>query len=193
MDCVSYTPMTGSETVISSKRWSFSTPPKFWLSLVVILGVLSLAPLVQRIRYRLPLKKRAEISRLMQLADVYGAVRRGKSQLMAEFRAEHPQCPEEFFKRYEQKWDLNRWYEFYAEVYDRHLSLEDLRALNAFYTNGATQREAFYSTEAGQRILKVVPIMKREGAEFGRLEFRRIAAEIYIETHGTLTEQSVRL
>jgi len=55
--------------------------------------------------------------------------------------------------------------------------------MNAFYANGTTQREAFYSSKVGQKVLQVLPLIKKEGEEFGRQEYRRIVGEIERETH----------
>jgi hypothetical protein len=53
--------------------------------------------------------------------------------------------------------DVDELIQLMMPIYDKHLSLEDLKAANAFY-----------ATPAGKRLAEKTPVMTSEGFEVGR-------------------------
>jgi hypothetical protein len=126
-------------------------------------------------------EKEAAIRDLMEVTGAAALGDQIASQMLANmqpfFTQAYPDVPQELME--EMMAELRREFtgiDFIAPsipIYDRHLSLEDIDALLAFYR-----------TPAGQRIIAKLPIITQESMEAGRVvgeEAGRRAAERVVE------------
>ena len=101
--------------------------------------------------------KEREIRKLLQVTGVTQAVMGMKGQMMAQYRMALPQMPKAFWDDLEKEFDTDELITLMMPVYDKYLSLEDLKAVNAFY-----------QTPAGKRLAEKTHLMTAEGFEVGR-------------------------
>lgn len=112
-------------------------------------------------------EKRKEIERMIELTGEKRGMDRQKAEMFATLRARSPEIPEETWVRIEKKLTLEFLVDQVVPVYDKHLSLEDLRAANAFF-----------ETEAGQHFLVTRPKIVQEATAIGREYGRRVGEEV---------------
>jgi len=111
-------------------------------------------------------EKEAEIRRMLQLTGMTKLAEQMKSQMIAAFRAQIKDAPADFWNRFEKKMDMNELIEKIIPLYDKYYSLEDLRAVNAFY-----------STDTGRRLLETLPKITKESMAIGMEWGKRIGEE----------------
>jgi hypothetical protein len=97
------------------------------------------------------------------------------SQMIAGFRTNMKEAPSDFWDRFAAKMHSSEMIEMIVPLYDKYYSLEDLRAVNDFY-----------SSPAGQRVLSTLPQIMQEsmaigqqwGAKIGRQAVEELQAEM---------------
>jgi hypothetical protein len=120
-------------------------------------------------------EKRIEIDRLLKLTGMEKLVDQMMNQMMTSFRSNMKEVPNEFWDQFAKKVHASDMIEMIVPLYDKYYSLEDLRAVNAFY-----------SSPAGQRVLSTLPQIMKEsmtigqqwGAKIGREAVEEAKAEI---------------
>ena len=102
-------------------------------------------------------EKELEIRKLFEATGVIKAVTGMKGQMITHFRTSLPQVPKQFWDEFEKEMDIDELVTLMVPIYDKHLSLEDIKAANAFY-----------ATPAGKRLAEKTPVMTTEGFDVGR-------------------------
>lgn len=119
-------------------------------------------------------EKRKEVEKMLRLTGMEKIVNQMKSQLIAAFQKELPDVPQDYWDRFEKKLDMHELIEKIIPIYDKYYTLEDLKAVNAFY-----------ESPAGQKILSTLPQVMQEamkiGQEWGQKIGKQAAAEAEAE------------
>ena len=120
-------------------------------------------------------EKRAEIEKMLRLTGMEKLVEQMKTQMIVGLQANMPGAPVGFWEKFSAKLDARELVEKIVPIYDKYYTLDDLRAVNAFY-----------SSPAGQKILSTLPQVMKEsmsvGQEWGQKIGREAAAEITAES-----------
>jgi hypothetical protein len=115
--------------------------------------------------------KEAEIRKLLELTGAVRMVEQMKQQMFAIFRKQASQLPDEFWTRLDKDMDTNSLINKLIPVYDKYYSLDDLKAVNAFY-----------QSPPGQRLLAAQPQILRDsmsiGQDWGRQAGMKVALEM---------------
>ena len=130
---------------------------------------------VSIVHAEMSLEKRKEVEKMLRLTGMEKLVTQIKSQMIAAFQKQIPDVPQDFWDRLEQKMDMRELIEKIIPVYDKYYTLEDLKAINAFY-----------ETPAGQKVLSTLPQVMQEcikiGQEWGERIGKQAAAEAEAES-----------
>ena len=102
-------------------------------------------------------EKRKQIEKMLELTGMEKLMDQMKGQLIGSFKARRPDVPESVWKSFHRNLDMNELLEMIIPIYDKYYTLEDLKAVNAFY-----------STPAGQKILSTLPQVMQESMEIGQ-------------------------
>lgn len=102
-------------------------------------------------------EKRAEIDQMLKLTGMEKLVEQMSAQMIGSLRGTMKDVPPEFWDRFAQKVHGSEILELLVPLYDKYYSLEDLRAVNAFY-----------SSPAGQHVLKTLPQIMNESMAIGQ-------------------------
>jgi uncharacterized protein len=123
-------------------------------------------------------EKRQEIDRMLNLVGMQALADQMMEQMVASFRTTMKDVPANYWDDFSKKFSTADFLERIVPLYDKYYSLEDLRAVNAFY-----------SSKAGQRILKTLPQIMQEsmaiGEAWGKEIGERVANDIRIESEKT--------
>ncbi len=163
---------------------------KFFLS--AVLTVMTLAAAAQATDQANPQAKRQEIAKLLETTQALAISQQMASaivtQLTGGIRTQRPDIPqtaldflpatvgevvrenEGFFR------------EMFTSLYDRHFTLEDIRALNAFY-----------DSVAGKKMIEKQSILLQQGMSLGAEWGRSIGPEIDRRVREKLTAQGYKL
>ena len=112
-------------------------------------------------------EKRAEIEKMLRLTGMERMMNQIKGQMIANFKPTAPTLPDSFWKRIEEEMDMGELIEQILPVYDKYYTLEDLRAVNGFY-----------SSPAGQKILKTLPEVMQESMQIGKIWGTKIGERV---------------
>lgn len=140
-------------------------------SLIPVL-ILLLCPLISRAE--VSPEKRAEIDRMLKLTGMEHMVDQMMTQMIDSFRT-NKEVPDEFWDRFAKKVHGSEMIEMIIPLYDKYYSLEDLRAVNAFY-----------SSPAGQRILSTMPQLMQESLSVGQKWGAKISMQAIEEAKAEL-------
>ena len=132
----------------------------------LVAGLLTAASLLALARDGISREKETEIRRMLQLTGTQKLMEQMKSQMITALRAQITEVPDEFWIRFEKKMDMSEMIEKIIPLYDKYYSLEDLRAVNAFY-----------SSEVGQRLMTTLPKITKESMAIGMEWGKRIGEE----------------
>jgi hypothetical protein len=138
---------------------------KFLLTAVLLMcSFLSVA------RAQVAPEKRAEIEKMLRLTGMEKLMTQMMGQMISAFKRQMPDTSAEFWNKFEEKLDVHELLEKVIPVYDKYYTLEDLKAVNAFY-----------ETPAGKKILSTLPQVSQEcmkiGQEWGERIGKKAAAE----------------
>jgi uncharacterized protein len=115
-------------------------------------------------------EKRKEVETMLRLTGMEKLMTQMKSQMISVFQKQIPDVSQDFWNRFEQKMDVRELIEKIIPVYDKYYTLEDLKAVNAFY-----------ESPAGQKVLATLPQVMQEsmkiGQEWGEKIGKQAAAE----------------
>lgn len=87
-------------------------------------------------------------------------------QLIDSLRVNMKEVPDEFWERFSKKLKPTEMIEMIIPLYDKYYSLDDLKAVNAFY-----------SSPAGQRVLSTLPQIMQESMAIGQKWGEKVAQE----------------
>jgi uncharacterized protein len=123
-------------------------------------------------------EKRQEIDRMLNLVGMQALADQMMQQMITNFRSTMKDVPPEYWDNFAKKFTAADFLERIVPLYDKFYSLEDLRAVNEFY-----------SSKAGQRILKTLPQIMQEsmviGEAWGKEIGQRVADDARIELEKT--------
>ena len=115
--------------------------------------------------------KEAEIRKLLEMTGTVKLVNQMLGQMMETLRSRSSGLPPEFWDQLQKDMDPAKLVEKLIPVYDKYYSLDDLKAVNAFY-----------QTPAGQHLLQAQPMVMKEsmsiGQEWGRAAGMKAMLEI---------------
>jgi hypothetical protein len=119
-------------------------------------------------------EKRAAIDELLRLTGMEAMMGQMKNQMVAAMKPQMGQVPPEFWDKFVAKLDVSEVLAKVILIYDKYYTLEDIRAVNAFY-----------SSEVGRKILSTLPQVMQEsmraGQEWGEKKGRQAAEETMAE------------
>jgi len=111
----------------------------------------------------LPLKaeieaeKRAEIDKLLRLTGMEKLMDQMKGQMLGSLKSSVAGAPAGFWEKFSTKMDTRELIEKIVPIYDKYYTIDDLRAVNAFY-----------SSPSGQKILGTLPQVMQESMKVGQ-------------------------
>lgn len=128
------------------------------LSAVAFFLLLS-APWQSRAQDQAPIDpaKRAEIEKLLKTSGVEDRLNMVATQLIASMKQATPGVPDEFWNKFQQKMNFKDLIEKMIPIYDKYYTLDDLKAINAFY-----------DTPAGKKLISVMPQVTMEAMKVGQ-------------------------
>ena len=139
------------------------------IKLLITLLAISLAT-TGIIRADISPEKRAEIDRMLKLTGMEKMMGQMATQLIDSLRPNAPELPDEFFTKFAGKIDFKELSDLFAPLYDKYYTVEDLKAVNAFY-----------SSPAGQKILATMPQLMTEAMQIGQQWGMRTAQKVMDE------------
>ena len=141
---------------------------------LVILPLLIVFSLVVTVQANVSPEKRKEIEKMLRLTGVEKLSEQIANQMLTSLRTQLPQVPETFWTKFQQKMNTRDLIEKIIPVYDKYYTIEDLKAINAFY-----------ETSAGQKVISALPQLMQEtlkiGEEWGQKIGQEAAEEAEIE------------
>jgi hypothetical protein len=102
-------------------------------------------------------EKRAEIEKMLRLSGMERLMDQMKNQMIENFRSSAPEVPAEFWEKLGKAMDVHAMVEELMPIYDKYYSLDDLKAVNAFY-----------ASPTGQKVLATMPQLMKEAMEVGQ-------------------------
>jgi uncharacterized protein len=115
--------------------------------------------------------KEAEIRKLLELTGTVKMTHQVMEQMIASFKMQNSGVSADFWDRFENEMNIQGLVDKMVPIYAKYYSLDDLKAVNAFY-----------QTPAGQRVLAATPQIMHEsmaiGQNWGRDVVTRLMAEL---------------
>jgi hypothetical protein len=112
-------------------------------------------------------EKREEINKLLQLTGMEKLMQQVNRQMISALKAQIADVPEIFWKKFEERADhVQEFIEQIIPLYDKYYTLEDLKAVNAFY-----------SSPTGQKLLSTLPQIMQESMKLGQEWGERLGKE----------------
>ena len=111
---------------------------------------------------------------MLRLTGMEKLMTQMKSQMVAAFQKQLTDVPQDFWDRFEKKMDMHELVEKIIPVYAKYYSLEDLKAVNAFYESPTGQKVLAAMPKAMQESMKI-------GQEWGEKIGKQAAAEAEAE------------
>ena len=108
-------------------------------------------------RAEISTEKRAEIEKMLHLTGMEKLMDQTKFQMIAGLKAQIKDVPESFWEKFGQKMNTHELLEKLMPVYDKYYTIDDLKAVNAFY-----------ESPAGQKVLKSLPQIMEESMKIGQ-------------------------
>lgn len=112
-------------------------------------------------------EKHEEIVKMLKITGVEKMMTQMVSQMVSTFKSKETGVPDAFWTKLEASLDAKGMIEKLIPVYDKHYSLEDLKAVNAFY-----------STPAGQHLLASMPEVMQESMAIGQAWGQQAAQDV---------------
>ncbi len=143
------------------------------LALLIILSSLS------TVHADISQEKRKEIEKMLRLTGVEKLVAQMENQMISAFKTQMPQVPEIFWTKFQQKMDTRELVEKIMPVYDKYYTIEDLKAVNAFY-----------ESPVGQKVLSTLPQVMQETMKIGQDWGEKIGKQAAEEAEQELKKKS---
>ena len=100
------------------------------------------------------------------------------TQMITTYRAQMPNVSAEFWDKFAQKVKASDLIDQLLPLYDKYYSLEDLRAVNVFY-----------SSQAGQHMLSAMPKLMQESMAIGQAWGQKIGRQAAEEAQASASKQ----
>ncbi|MGB8356895.1 MAG: DUF2059 domain-containing protein [Chthoniobacteraceae bacterium] len=114
----------------------------------------------------IPDDKRQEIEKMLKLTGTEKMVNQMMTQLIASLKTQMPQAEDEFWVKFQAKLDIHQLIEKIIPIYDKYYTIDDLKAVNAFY-----------GSPAGQKVLSSVPQIMQESMKIGQAWGAQVAQQ----------------
>jgi hypothetical protein len=124
---------------------------------LLLLVVLMMAASVASVHAEMTPGKRAEIEKLLRLTGMEKLMGQMMTQMTSSMSNGMPGIPPEFWAKFQAKMNMRELLDRIIPVYDKYYSLEDIRAINAFY-----------ESPTGQKILASMPQVMQECMQIGQ-------------------------
>ena len=124
---------------------------------------LILAPLL---RADIDASKRSEIEKLLRLTGLENTM----NQMIASLKSKLPEASGSFWDKFSSKLNAHDLLDQLIPLYDKYYSLEDLRAVNAFY-----------QSEAGKKIISTMPLIMKEAMTIGQAWGEKVGKQAFDE------------
>ena len=115
-------------------------------------------------------EKVAEIQKTLRLVGMEKLMGQMKEQMFTMFRQKITNVPEDYWKRAEAKFDMAELIQLIIPLYDKYYSIEDLKAVNAFY-----------ESPVGQKVLSTLPQITQESMKIGQAWGEDVARRVELE------------
>jgi uncharacterized protein len=124
-------------------------------------------------------EKRAEIEKMLRLSGMEKVIGQMQNQMITAFKGQMPQVPELFWTKFQQKMNTHELVEKIIPIYDKYYTVEDIKAINAFY-----------ETPTGQKLLSTLPAAMQEAMKVGQEWGQRIGRQAAEEAQQELKQKS---
>lgn len=141
---------------------------------------------------QIPAQKRAEIEKLLKVTGTLELSQRLSTVMVAQLtsvlRAAHPNIPQKALDALPEVVNgviaehMGAFKESVVQIYDEHLTLEELKGLNQFY-----------ATDLGRRVLKVLPAIVQESMVAGQKWGQSLGPEIAQRLRERFQKENVAL
>jgi len=159
-------------------RYEAGTQTRANMNKLVILPLLVVFSLVVTVQANVSPEKRKEIEKMLRLTGVEKLSEQIANQMLTSLRTQLPQVPQTFWTKFQQKMNTRDLIEKIIPVYDKYYTIEDLKAINAFY-----------ETSAGQKVLSALPQLMQETLKIGEEWGQKIGQEAAEEAQRELKEK----
>ena len=123
-------------------------------------------------------EKRKEIEKMLQLTGTEKLMEQIKVQMISKSKEQMKQVPESFWNKFQDKLDTHELLEKFIPLYDKYYTLEDLKAVNAFY-----------ESPAGKKVLSTLPQIMQESIKIGQEWGEKFGKEAVEEAAKELKQQ----
>jgi uncharacterized protein len=124
---------------------------------LILLALVTVFASISTVHAEISKEKRKEIEKLLRLTGMEKLMEQMKVQMISSLKANMTEVPEAFWIKFQEKMDARELLEKIIPLYDKYYSIEDLKAVNAFY-----------ETPAGQKLLSTLPQIMQEGMKIGQ-------------------------
>jgi hypothetical protein len=114
--------------------------------------------------------KKAEIVKLLQATGTVKMTQQIMGQMISQFKMQNSRVSQDFWDRFEKEMNIQGLVDKIIPLYAKYYSLDDLKALNAFY-----------QTPAGQRMLAATPQIMHESMQIGQDWGRQVVTHLMTE------------
>jgi hypothetical protein len=111
--------------------------------------------------------KAAEIRKMLELTGTVKLTTQVLDQMIDTFKSQNSSVSADFWDRFEKQMNPQDLVDKMVPLYDKYYTLDDLKAINAFY-----------ESPAGQRVLANSPLIMRESMQIGQEWGRNVAAQL---------------
>jgi len=159
-------------------RYEAGTQTRANMNKLVILPLLVVFSLVVTVQANVSPEKRKEIEKMLRLTGVEKLSEQIANQMLTSLRTQLPQVPETFWTKFQQKMNTRDLIEKIIPVYDKYYTIEDLKAINAFY-----------ETSTGQKVISALPQLMQETLKIGEEWGQKIGQEAAEEAEKELKKK----
>jgi hypothetical protein len=129
------------------------------LSLTALLAFSTFSPAADD-----PAEKRREIDRMLSLTGMEKMSEQIMGQMIGQFKTKMPTVPAKFWDAFMKKVNTKELIDQIIPVYEKYYTLEDLKAVNAFY-----------ASPAGKKVMATMPQITQESMKIGQAWGEKIA------------------
>jgi hypothetical protein len=101
--------------------------------------------------------KEEEILKLLELTNVRNLAEQIFEMYIPQIQVLVPSVPKEFWDMFKEKMDFDSFVKAYIPLYDRYYTLEEIKAMIAFY-----------ESPTGRRVIEVTPLLTAESMSLGQ-------------------------
>ena len=112
---------------------------------------------------------------MLRLTGMEKLMAQMKTQMITGLKTQMPQQAELFWTKFERKMDTRELLEKLIPLYDKYYTLDDLKAINAFY-----------QSPPGQKILSTLPQIMQESMKIGQEWGAKIGRQAEVEAQQEL-------